>query len=946
MTHFFTPFAFLRLAIRRLTAHFGLTLAALSGLVAAATIAVSIPLYADASYSRVLQRSLDEKQGREARPPFAFMFRYVGAWHGALEWEDFGPLDTYITRQVPGALGLPITLTVRHFRTEPLRLYPADEAIYADRRQPLAWFGIGFISDLGGHIDLLEGQMPGAAGPEGPVEVLVSLVKAEELGLQTGEDYILFDPSTTQTRVPVRISGIWKAKDEEDPFWFYDPAGLSDVLLASEESYSGYIASNIKEEGYLGLWYIVADGSGVTSDEVGALLGRIGGIQGRVISLMPKAGLDVSPVDTLSEYRRLARQLSISLYTFSVPVLGLILAFIGLVAGLSVERRRNEIAILRSRGASITQVIILSIVEGAVLAALALAIAVPLGREVAALIAKTRTFLEFIPGPNVNINLSVTALRIGLAAVIVAVVALLLPTFGASRHTIVTYKLERARALRAPWWQRAWLDMLLLIPAGYGAYLLRRQGGLGGDPFGNPLLIAVPAFFVLALSLVVLRLLPLLMNILAAVLAWLPGVSALFATRHLARSSRFFTGPLMLLILTLSLAIYTASLALTLDYNLWESSHYKVGSDMHLVELGESTETSAGAGMLPVPTPAPAPGEEEEVGPRWLFLPVSEHLKAPGVRAAARVADFKASTDLAGQYIDGIFRGLDRVDFTRVAYWRKDLAPASLGALMNALAIHRDGVLVPRSLLGQLGLQIGDRLPLRVTLFGETHNINFTIAGYFDLFPRWDPTDGPLFVGDLDYLYENAGGLFPYDVWLSTDPSAKPAEIVQAVSDLRLHVFTSEDRFSIVAAEQARPQRQGTLGLLSIGFVAAGLLTVLAFLFYALFSFQRRFIELGVLRAMGLSIPQMAALLGWEMVLLLGSGTAAGTALGVWASHLFIPYLQSGPAYPPFRVVIAWDAIGQFYILFGILFLVALAVLVPMLVRMRIFQAVKMGEAG
>lgn len=945
MMRLFAPFTFLRLAIRRLVAQAGLTLAALSGLVAAATLALSIPLYADAAYSRVLQRTLSQP-GLRMRPPFAFMFRYVGAWHDPLEWEAFGPVDAYLSRQGPAALGLPITLTVRHFRTEPLRFYPASEAIYADRRQPLSWLGIGFISDLESHVELLEGRMPITTGPGEPVEVLVSLVRAEEFGLHPGEDYVLFDPDSNEAPIPVRVAGIWRARDPTEAFWFYDPDGLNDLLLTTEETYAGVIAPARKNDTYLALWYIVADGSGVSSDEVAPLLGRIGAVHGRALSLLPKIGLDVSPMDALNEYRRSARQLSISLYTFSVPILGLILAFIGLVAGLSVERRRNEIAVLRSRGASVVQVITLSLVEGALLGASAFALAIPLGREIAALIAHTRTFLEFTSGSRTRINISLTALRVGLAAVGVAIVALLLPTLGAARHTIVTYKLERARALRPPWWRRAWLDVLLLIPAVYGAYLLRRQGGLGGDPFGNPLLIAVPAFFVFSLALLVLRVLPFVMNALAAVLAWFPGVSLLFATRHLARSSRYFTGPLLLLILTLSLAIYTASLAQTLDYNLLHASYYKVGADMHLTELGESTESFQGPGAMAAAPPPTTEGEEEEE-PRWLFLPVSEHLKVPGVRAAARVGDYRASTNLGGAFIRGTFRGVDRVDFTKVAYWRRDLAPSSLGALMNALAVRRDGILVPRGLLGQFGLTVGDPLLLDISLFGEGREVQFTIVGTFDLFPRWNPEEGgALFVGDLDYLFESVGGIFPYDVWLSVEDTTSSDQVVEGLQELRLLVLDAEDARSLIAQEQARPQRQGTLGLLSIGFAAAGLLTVLAFLFYALFSFQRRFIELGVLRAMGLSIPQMAALLGWEMILLLGAGTAAGTALGIWASHLFIPYLQVGPALPPFQVVIAWEAVRDFYILFGLLFLMALASLIPMLVRMRIFQAVKLGEVG
>jgi putative ABC transport system permease protein len=123
---------------------------------------------------------------------------------------------------------------------------------------------------------------------------------------------------------------------------------------------------------------------------------------------------------------------------------------------------------------------------------------------------------------------------------------------------------------------------------------------------------------------------------------------------------------------------------------------------------------------------------------------------------------------------------------------------------------------------------------------------------------------------------------------------------------------------------------------------------VLGFLLYALFSFRRRTIELGILRAVGLSAGQMTSFLAWELVFLILTGLVVGTVLGAWMSSLFIPYLQVGigPAarMPPFLVEIAWPAIFRIYALFGLMFVVALVVLAFLLRRMKIFQAIKLGE--
>ena len=104
-----------------------------------------------------------------------------------------------------------------------------------------------------------------------------------------------------------------------------------------------------------------------------------------------------------------------------------------------------------------------------------------------------------------------------------------------------------------------------------------------------------------------------------------------------------------------------------------------------------------------------------------------------------------------------------------------------------------------------------------------------------------------------------------------------------------------------------------------------------------------------MLRAVGLSSMQMILFLASELAFVLLTGLAAGTGLGVAVSNLFIPYLQVGgekaARIPPYLVAIDWGSVFQIYILFGILFVVALAVLAALLLRMKIFQAVKLGES-
>jgi putative ABC transport system permease protein len=972
--------AIFAVAARRLVAQQGLAISTAIGLIASVAIVMSIPLYSDAVYYQVLQNELSRptEEGEIQRPPFAFMFRYVGSLYGLLEWDDIQQVDTYLWEQGPDLIGLPNQLKVRYFRTDNFRLFPASDAAYADVRDPLAWINFSTATNFADKITILEGTFPAVAGsdPETPMEILVNVAMADEFGMQVGEEFITFRRSEREgsqrvAQVPVRVAGIWQATDPADPYWFYRQSVFEGQFFIPEESFQMRLVPLLDDEVAQALWYFVHDGSEVTSDDVGRLLGNISFLQQQAASILPNTRLEVSPYDALVNYRRSSGVLNILLYAFSIPIIGLMLAFIGLVVGLAVSRQRNEIAVLRSRGATVLQVLGIAALEALLLGLVALAAGVPVSREIAQTIGATRSFLNFtILDSGLRVDMTMSTLRFGLIAVVITMVAQVFPSLGASRHTIITYKREQGRTVKPPWWQRAWLDLLLLIPAAYGTYLLQQQGSVvmpgatSGSPFGNPLLFLIPALGALALTLFVLRLLPYLMAAIAWLAAKTSSVGFLLATRYLARDPAFYTAPLVLLILTLSLSTFTASLAQTLDAHLYDQTYYQIGGDALLVELGQTTtapaatgeaaaseggnETSAtgSAGATGTGTDSSTISEE-----RWVFVPVSEHLNVPEVEAAARIGDFVASVQAQGNWTESRFIGIDRLDFPKVSYWRHDFATASLGSLMNSLAIAPDGILLHRDFMVANSINVGDPIQIRVTSYGQRAEMTLIVVGDFNYFPTWYPDEEeavPLMVGNLDHYFEMAGGEVPYNVIAKIKPGADVQQVVRDLRQYDITVLDVRDTRDRIATEQRKPERQGLFGVLSVGFLAAALLTVLGFFLYALFSFRRRFIELGTLRAIGLSPGQMTAFLAWELAFVVLLGLGAGTILGALVSDLYIPFLQVGntPAArtPPFMVEIAWPAIFRIYILFGTLFVVALSVLAALLLRMKIFQAIKLGE--
>lgn len=949
--------ALFQVAALRLWSNRGLTACATAGLVAAVALIVSIPLYSDGVNHRLLQERLE----REGQPPYAFLFWYVGAWRGLVEWEDVAPLDTYLAGEAPGTIGLPVEQRVDYLQTAGLHLFPVSEATYADEQEALTEVSIGALSDFRSHIHVLEGALPHPpTGTDAPLEVLITLSLAENLGLQVGEEYVVFARPNRRGlkdgfQRTVCVAGVWAPINPADSYWFHEYGTFDDVFLISKETFLEEIAPATRGEIALAEWYLVFDGRDVHVEDTMPLLGRIGAVATRVAALLPRAELAESPAGAILRYHQDARLRTILLYTFGIPVLALVLYFIAQVWGMIVSRQRNEVAMLRSRGTAVWQVLGIYLLEGVIVGLIAMLVGPLVGNNLAQAMGRTTSFLRLTsgpPSPAMTTRLSWINLRFGVLALGVSVATSLIPALSAARHTIISYKQEQARVVRRPLWQRSFVDLLLLIPALYGYYLLRERGTISilgqgtprtsSSPFENPLLFLVPILFIFSLSLIIIRLMPLVVRLLAWAAGLWRGAVPVLVLRHLARTPGQYTGPLLLLILTPSLAVFTASMASTLDAHLVDQIYYDTGGDLNLVELGQSTEGQADD--RPV-QPALPDAEEEQAGPEWLFLPVSDHLLIPGVHAATRVGDYKM-TELRG-YVNFRLLGVDRASFPHVAHFRRDYAPEPLGALMNALAMQWDGLLVDRRAMAAHNWRVGDKVRARINV-GDRPEVAFTIVGLLDYFPTAYPEDGSFAVANLDFLFEQLGGRYPYDVWLAAEEGLTADRVKEGAAQIGFNLISVYDARGRIAEMQMQPGRQGFFGLLSIGFLTTAFLTVLGFLIYSYVSFQRRFIQFGMLRALGLSVRQMAALLAGEQLALVATGLVGGTFLGWLSGKMFIPFLQvragRHPLTPPYVVQIAWGDVVIVYVIFGLMFVAAAVVLLGLLRRMRVFEAVKLGE--
>lgn len=569
--------AIVRIAIKRMLKQGGLTLLAMLGVTFAVAFCTAIPLYTNTVYNRVLQTELYDK--RRSMPAFGLLFRYKGQPEKNLSWDDIQPVRDYLTYHSASALALPQKIITQFVVSPIFDLYPPDQTQF-EKRFSLTELSFGTQSDVEDHISIVR-EVDASPNPEA-LNILVSEQMLYYQGWTIGQQFIALLEQKTSLglkviKIPIQISGIWTRTEPKDPYWFFNPTGLlEDTLLLPESTYEQQFAPLLDDDVANALWYMILDGDAFRPNQTEAFLRRLNAVTVRAGSLLPNLELMVAPAaKALREFQAASRWLTVAMFALSVPVLVIIIIFLGMVVSFITQHQRAEIAILRSRGATEEQTIGIAAVQAIVIGAFAMTAGTPLGRWIAVQLAKTRGFLNFSGLSEIELLITPANIQIGLAIICGLVLAMGGLTIQHLNHTVVRHHQDMGRSNRKPWWQKTGFDIILLLIAIYGVTQLRTQEilptlneGTGEDFIKqNPLLYLVPALCSVSLTLVTLRLLPFISGAIAKSLRHTKQVASLLAVRQLSRQSSQYTTPIIILVLTLSLAIFTSSMATTLQHH-------------------------------------------------------------------------------------------------------------------------------------------------------------------------------------------------------------------------------------------------------------------------------------------------------------------------------------------------------------------------------------------
>ncbi|TMS00229.1 FtsX-like permease family protein [Nonomuraea basaltis] len=546
------------------------TLAVLFALTSVACLLVSgLPRTTQASFDEALRRSLAAAPAVQADLTVTMESRFQET--DLHERGQFTSADRSWRENLPPALR-PLVLPVGHMSAK-----TALTPVTGTGGQ--TYINLGWLSDAGRRVDWVQGRVPGRPSTtrhEGETIPLIEVGVVEEalreMDLRIGQVKTLGESD----HVAVKIVGAFKARDPGDRYWSHNADILHVTRLPppGKMEFEFHITTLMSDEGLAALsgegrnlyyrWVLPVGGgaaSALAVPEVGAAISEFERVVALQSSITAPHHLETGLPKVLGDFSTALGTAQTVMYLVLGGLLAVALGVIVLGVRLLTDRMEHSLALARARGGSLRQVA----GAGAALTVFAVGPAALAGYAV--------SFL--VPGPALPI------VHLGPAVVVVTAVAFAAARPAVAHRTPLHERRDDVAAAR-PSARRVTLEVLVVVLALAGAYLLRARG-LSQDPF----LLLVPVALTLAAALITLRCYPYPLRLLVRLAARGRAAVPFLGLTRAARARSASALPVLILLPALGVSVFAAVISDGIAATQRLASWQRVGAPIKMTSTVE-----------------------------------------------------------------------------------------------------------------------------------------------------------------------------------------------------------------------------------------------------------------------------------------------------------------------------------------------------------------------
>ncbi len=838
-------------------------------------------------------------------------------------------------------LGVPLTSSVRQVNVIQSK-YNSTWRLMGEKSA-----SIMNLTNLAEHSIIHSGNMYSNQLTEGGfIEAIITEATMLNLDLVIGEEIEYVSLKDKQGNpIKIRIVGVFANRDYKDEYWVRFPNAYKDCFFIDENIFEEYFL-DMEQNKYKiqATWTSFVDYSVLTPDNAKGVSERIMEAQKDVRKAY---GFMKAPplVTIIDNFYHNQNKVVTTLYILQVPVLVLLCAFIFMISSQMLDLEENEIALLKSRGAGRLQIVALYFIQNTILIAISFAIAIPLGSYLCRVLGSANAFLEFVNRRTLDIQMTSEVFVYGLIAALISLAVTLIPVLKRSKVSIVHAKQKRSRR-RSPLWQRLGLDIVCLVVSLYGYYAFSKDASqLGLEIMAekdlDPLLFLSSSLFILGAGLFALRIQPLIVKLVFLIgkRFWKPASYASFLQIIRTGTKQFFI--MAFLILTVALGIFNSTVARTILANAEDNASYMNGNaDIIIEEIWRDNSASIRAGVA---------SEYACYEPEYARYLTLNHAKS-----VTRVRFDKVIPK--NSIPQTTIMSIHPKEFGETVYINDGLLDEHMNYYLNLLASNPEGVILC-SAFEAYGYAVGGRISL--TSAGQHANGNegrFEILAFVDYWPgfaqlEYDEKFGKMtnnLFGILNYEAANkAYALRPYQIWMDykTDDTS---EVYDFIENEKIILKGFADRATNNATIRSNTIFQSTNGILTLSFIVILVLCCAGFLIYWILSIRSRELLFGVFRAMGMAKNEILRMLLNEQLFSSVLAIVLGIRIGAIASVLYVPLIQTAYAAEqqvlPLRLILQSSDILRLLVIIGIVFIICLMILTRIVFKLKIAQALKLGE--
>lgn len=910
-----------------------------------AAVAAASPMYTNAVMQRTLTRDLQQLTSQTNQYPGVIQINNKSYVQLGMHYVE--RYDQAVQHMVQ-ELDVPTLANVIRYGINGLKIAHGSRQLELD---------LAAYTGMESHVELIHGQMyAGELLDGGIIEVIVNERTLVEQELALGETVQL---TTVQNKagepLQLRITGVFKNNDQQDLYWDSNPTQWNRVCLMDPTLFKTVFSGQaVTEKSPFGQWHVVLDYTQIKAERAGEIVQILSSYLEGFEEERVFRPFNVVFQETLERFSEDARRLNSTVLVLQIPIFVLLAAFIFMVSKQMLEIEQDEISVFKSRGAAKRQIILLYLLQSVLIAAVGLAGGIPLSIAICKLLGGTNDFLTFVQRAALSVKVDGKVLLYGGAAAVVSICTMVFPVLQASRVTIVDQKRKKNRNKKRRLWKLIGLDVILLAVSIYQLYQYRGQEAFLAEKFSSgsaldPTIYLCSALFMVGASLLFLRLLPYGIRLAFWVgkKLWPPEIYV--SLLRMIRTSDNQGFMVVFLVLAMTLGVFSTQMARTINQNAEEKLQYAIGADVVLQEVWDQVWDYNEVEM-----------EDSYSGPKTMVYvepDFQKYLSIPGVEYAAKVlVDREASIKTQDGVLNNtMIMGINTKEFGQVAWLKDNLLPVHWYEYLNAISQDPNGILVSSNLKEQYGYRLGDVLQYTNENGDPARGV---IYGFVDYWPTYaavtrvlgsdgvyQETDQFLIVAHLSQL-QSKWSITPYQVWLKMEGST------QAVYDFAAQKQIQFESFRDAAAERIDlkndPVFQGTNGILTIGFLIVLTLCAAGFLIYWILSIRSRTLQFGIFRAMGMSGRSVLTMLIVEQLVISGTSICAGIGIGRVAASLYVPLIQVAYAGAdktlPLESVIRASDYLRLGVVAGTMLIVCMVILGVLISRIRISQALKLGE--